>query len=192
MVRHVSIPCVLLSEDLLLRLKPVIKRTLTDASFVVLEGSCGDPFVEICRHGRCVRTRFRSAGGSLARCLRCGRLLRFHEFPPMSSITNQIGDGKARPSVRRCQGLQVRSGWRERPLLLPLGHKGSSGFYRRSGRDDVRGAGDESCSVRVHQFEVFYSRMHSRFAPDFAPDSRSNSISFTLVQEKLLIVSTRT
>jgi hypothetical protein len=103
-IRHVSIPCVLLSEDLLLRLKPVIKRTLTDASFVVLEGSCGDPFVEMCRHGRGVRTWFRSAGGSLARRLRCGRWLRFHGFPPMSSITNQIGDGKARPSVGGCQG----------------------------------------------------------------------------------------
>ncbi len=36
----VSIPCVLLSEDLLLRLKPVIKSTLTDPSFIVLAGSC--------------------------------------------------------------------------------------------------------------------------------------------------------
>ena len=47
-MRHVSIPCLLMSEDLLFRLKPVIKRTLMDASFVVLKGSCGDPFVEIC------------------------------------------------------------------------------------------------------------------------------------------------
>jgi len=45
---HVSMPCVLLSEDLLLRLKPVIKGALTDASFVVFVGSCGDLFVEIC------------------------------------------------------------------------------------------------------------------------------------------------
>ena len=45
-VRRGSIPCVLLSEDFLLRLKPVIERTLTDASFVDLKGSCGDPFVE--------------------------------------------------------------------------------------------------------------------------------------------------
>ena len=37
----------------------------------------------------------------------------------------------------------------------------------------MRGAGDKSCSVRAHLFECFYSR----FAPDFAPDSRSNSIS---------------
>jgi len=39
---------VLLSENLLLRLKPAIKRIVTDASFVVLEGVCGDPFVERC------------------------------------------------------------------------------------------------------------------------------------------------
>jgi hypothetical protein len=26
-------------------------------------------------------------------------------------------------------------------------HKGFSGFYRRSGRDDVKGVGDKSCSV---------------------------------------------
>jgi len=45
-MRQVSIPCVLLSEDLQLRLKPVIKWTLTDASFVDLKGSCIDPFVE--------------------------------------------------------------------------------------------------------------------------------------------------
>ena len=36
----VSIPCVLLSEDLLLRLKLVIKSPLTDPSFIVLAGSC--------------------------------------------------------------------------------------------------------------------------------------------------------
>ena len=47
-MRQVNNPCFLLSEDLLLRLKPVIKWTLTDASFVDLTGSCGDPFVEIC------------------------------------------------------------------------------------------------------------------------------------------------
>ena len=112
-MRLVRIPYFLLSEDFLLSLKPVIKRTLTDASFVVFVGSCGDPLVERCRHGRCANTRFSSAGGPLARRLRCGRLLRFHGFPPMSSITNQIGDGKARPSVRRCQGSQTRLGWRE-------------------------------------------------------------------------------
>jgi hypothetical protein len=120
-MRHVSVPCFLLSEDLLLRLKPVIKRTLTDASFVVLEGSCGDSFVEICRHGRCGRTWFRSAGGSLGRCLRFGRWLPFHGSPPMSSITNQIGDGKARPSVGRCQGLRERRRCRGAPVpFLPL------------------------------------------------------------------------
>src|SRR5207247_274251 len=102
----VSMPCVLLSEDFLLRLKPVIKGASTDASFVVFVGSYGNPFVERCRHGRCGRTRVRSAGGSLARCLRLSRLLRFHGLPHMSSITNQIGDGKARPSVGRCQGSQ--------------------------------------------------------------------------------------
>ena len=122
-MRHVSIPCFLLSEDLLLRLKPVIKRTLTDASFVDLVGSCGDPFVEIYRHGRCVRIWFRSAGGSLARRLRFGRFLRFHGFPPMSSIissrpdkngwrspTARIGVAKAwRPSAAsaRSQGLAL-------------------------------------------------------------------------------------
>ena len=58
-MRHVSIPCTLLSENLLLRLKPVIKRIVTDASFVVLEGVCGDPFVEHCRHGRGARTGVR-------------------------------------------------------------------------------------------------------------------------------------
>jgi hypothetical protein len=35
-----------LFEDLLLRLKPVIKRTLKDAPFLDLKDSCGDPFVE--------------------------------------------------------------------------------------------------------------------------------------------------
>jgi hypothetical protein len=43
------------SQDLLLRLKPVIERTLMDASFIVLEGSRGDPFVKIFRNGRCGR-----------------------------------------------------------------------------------------------------------------------------------------
>ena len=118
-MRHVSIPCFLLSDDFLLRLKPVINGTLTDASFVDLKGSCGDPFVEGCRHGRYGRIWFRSMVGSLARRLRFGRflqfdrLLRFHEFLPMSSTTNQIGDGKARPSMWRCQGSQTRLGWRE-------------------------------------------------------------------------------
>ena len=56
-------------------------------------------------------------------------------------------------------------------------HKTLSGLNRRSGRDDVRGDGGESCSVRAHRFEFFYSRFHSRFAPGFAPDSRSTSIS---------------
>jgi len=120
-MRHVSIPWFLLSEDLLLRLKPIIKRTLTDASFIVLEGSCGDPFVEICRHRRCVRTWFRSASWFLARRLRFCRLLRFHGFPPISSIMNQIGDGKAKPSVGRCQGLRNRRRCRGAPVpFLPL------------------------------------------------------------------------
>jgi hypothetical protein len=115
-MQQVSIPCLLLPKDLLLRLKPVIKRTLADASFVVLERSCGDPFVERCRHGRCGRIGFRLTGGSGPRHLRCGRLLRFHGFPPMSSITNQIDDGKARPSVGRCPGQGT--GCRERLLTL--------------------------------------------------------------------------
>lgn len=54
---------------------------------------------------------------------------------------------------------------------LPV-HKGFSGFSRRSGRCDVSGVGDESCSVWAQRFEFFYSR----FVPDFAPDSRSHSI----------------
>lgn len=40
----------------------------------------------------------------------------------------------------------------------------------------MRGVGVELCSVRAHRFEFFYSRFHSRFAPGFTPDSRSNSI----------------
>jgi hypothetical protein len=28
------------------------QEDLTDTSFVVLEGPCGDPFMESCRHGR--------------------------------------------------------------------------------------------------------------------------------------------
>ncbi len=46
---HVAIPCFHFSKDLLLCLKPVIEGALTDASFVVLVGSCGDPFLESCR-----------------------------------------------------------------------------------------------------------------------------------------------
>src|SRR5262249_27828416 len=107
---HVSILSVPLSKDFLLRLKPVIKRTLAGASFIFLVGAQGDLFVQIRRQGRGVRTRLRSAGGSLARCLRFGRCLqfdrplRFHEFLPMSLTTNQSGEDKARPSVGRCQG----------------------------------------------------------------------------------------
>jgi hypothetical protein len=47
-MRQVSIQCLLLSENLLLRLKPVIKWTLTDTSFVNRKGSCGDSFMECC------------------------------------------------------------------------------------------------------------------------------------------------
>jgi hypothetical protein len=65
-----------------------------------------------------VSTRFRSGGGALTLRLRCGRLLRFHGFPPMSSITNQIGNGKARPSVGRCQA-EARSTHKERRLDTP-------------------------------------------------------------------------
>ena len=119
-MRPVSMPCVLLSEDLLLRPKPVIKGASTDASFVVFVGSCGNPFVERCRHGRGGRTRIRSAGGSQAHGLRLSRLLRFHGFPPISSITNQIGDGKARPSVGRCQGQGAGCRERLHALFPPL------------------------------------------------------------------------
>jgi len=45
-MRQVSIPRLLVSEDLLLRLKPVIKWTETYTTFVDLTGSCIDPFVE--------------------------------------------------------------------------------------------------------------------------------------------------
>ena len=39
-------------------------------------------------------------------------------------------------------------------------------------------------------FEFFYSRFHSRFAPGFTPDSRSNLIALVaLVQGELLIIS---
>ena len=41
----------------------------------------------------------------------------------------------------------------------------------------MRGVGSESSSVRLHRFRFFCSRFYSRFAPGFAPDSRSNSIS---------------
>jgi|CXWL01.1.fsa_nt_gi hypothetical protein len=47
-IRQGSIACLLWSEDLLLRLKPVIEWTLTDAPFVVLEGTFGDEFIECC------------------------------------------------------------------------------------------------------------------------------------------------
>src|SRR4029077_16049160 len=76
------------------------------------EGSYGDPFVEMCRYGRCGSIWFRSAGWTRARGLRFGRLLQFHGFPPMSSMTNQIGDGKASPSVGRCQGVGRSPGYR--------------------------------------------------------------------------------
>jgi hypothetical protein len=82
-MRAFSMPYALLSEDLLLRLKPVIKGASTEASFVVFVGSCGNPFVERCRHGRGGRTRIRAAGGTLARYLRLSRFLRFHGFTPI-------------------------------------------------------------------------------------------------------------
>lgn len=112
-IRQGSIACLLSSEDLLLRLKPVIEWTLTDAPFVVFEGTFGDAFIECCGHRRRRRLWCRSTGKSLARCLRFGRglqvdgLLRFHESLPRSSIMNQIGDGKARPCLGRCQGQSV-------------------------------------------------------------------------------------
>ena len=55
-------------------------------------------------------------------------------------------------------------------------HKTLSELCRRSGRNDMRGVGYEFCSVRAHRLELFYPRFHSRFAPGFTPDSRSNSI----------------
>jgi hypothetical protein len=124
-IPQVSMSCLLWPKDLLLRLKPVIKWTLAHASFVVREGTCGDPFMECCWHrrggrlwcrstGRSLARRFRFGGGlRFSRGLRFGRgfhldwLLRFHESLPMSSIMNQIGDGKARPSLGRCQGETV-------------------------------------------------------------------------------------
>jgi len=59
---------------------------------------------------------------------------------------------------------------------LALVHKTLSGLDRRSGRDNGRGVGDQSCSVRPKDSSFFYSRFHSRFAPGFAPDYRYNSI----------------
>ena len=47
-IREGGIACLLWSEDLLLRLKPVIEWALTDAPFVVLEGTFGDAFIECC------------------------------------------------------------------------------------------------------------------------------------------------
>ena len=107
-MRQISILYCLLSEDLLFRLKPVIKRALMDTSFVILEGSCGDLFVERYRHRRCGRIWCRSTGGFLARRLRFGRLIQFdwllqcHEFFPLSSTTNQISASRPRLSVERC------------------------------------------------------------------------------------------
>jgi hypothetical protein len=57
-------------------------------------------------------------------------------------------------------------------LAVTSVHETLSGLIRRSGRDDVRGVGDASGSVRAHRFKAFYSR----FAPGVAPDSRSTSI----------------
>jgi hypothetical protein len=57
-------------------------------------------------------------------------------------------------------------------LPSPHVHKGPSGLSRHSGRDGVRGFGDELCAVQAHWFEFF----DSPFAPGFAPDSRSTSI----------------
>ena len=40
----------------------------------------------------------------------------------------------------------------------------------------MRGIGDELCFRASPPVRVLYSRFHSRFAPGFTPDSRSNSI----------------
>jgi hypothetical protein len=114
-MRPVSMPCVLLSEDLLLRLKPVITRTLTDASFVVLEGSCGDPFVEMCRHGRWMCENLVLFGGlGSGAWSSMWSVASSSRVPSQSSVTNQIRNGKARPSMGmgRCQGAQTRVGRR--------------------------------------------------------------------------------
>jgi hypothetical protein len=68
---------------------------------------------------------------------------------------------RARPFLGSCQGSQTRLGWRS-DHCAPV-HKSCSSLSRRSGRCDGRGLGDESCSVRAHRFEFFYSRFCSRF-----------------------------
>jgi hypothetical protein len=95
-MRHVSIPCLLLFEDLLLRLKPIIKRTVTDASFTDLKSSCGNPIMELCRHGRCVKTWLGLADKALARCRRCGRGFNFMGLLPchparIRSVMERLG-----------------------------------------------------------------------------------------------------
>jgi len=93
-MRQVNISCVLLSENLLLRLKPVIKGTLADASFVDLTSSCGEPFVErgrLGRFGRLWRVVFDVVG--------CFRLIGFFDvtssfpspLPRIRSVTARLG-----------------------------------------------------------------------------------------------------
>lgn len=48
-------------------------------------------------------------------------------------------------------------------------HNGFSGLSGRSGQGDGRGAGEESCAVRAHRFEFFYSRFRSRFQISLHP-----------------------
>ncbi len=79
-----------------------------------------------------------------------------------------------------------------------------SGLSRRSGRCEVRGVGDESCSVRVHGSSCLLPvslPVRSRFAPGFTPGSLPvllpipdppQSHSITLIQTDFLVVSMRT
>jgi hypothetical protein len=78
-------------------------------------------------------------------------------------------------------------------LLLPCVNKTISGLNRRSGRDDVRGVGDESCSIRS-QGSSFSS---PGFTPGWLPvllpiPGPTQSHSIALVQGELLMVSMRT
>ena len=80
---HGEISGFLLSENFPLCQEPVIQGPLVDTSLVNLVGASRDLLMETFRHRRYLRVWFRLAGGSLARCLRCGRWLRFHGFSPM-------------------------------------------------------------------------------------------------------------
>jgi len=74
-MRHVRVLCFLLSQDFPLGLEPIFMGALADASLVDLVGSLGDPFVEILRRRRWLRTLFGAARGSLVYRLRFVRFM---------------------------------------------------------------------------------------------------------------------